>query len=255
MAQYSINLQKFFDTQTAQAVKRDKIAQAAYSAGIISNPAQRAVYDFGKMTELLDLYVQDLIRQATPVTLNNGKVKKGSTASPNKFIEVACRILYAADNGTPLYLHDFSCRSAGEADWTVSGKDAERHQVEIKSGRGELARGVSHVDTLQAFRTFCSSDSLIVWFYDLREFDYTAKSALWAVDTLPYVCMKKRDFVERLANFNGEIDTWLEVKENAINLQAVTTSNKKMRYLEEMARDSYDWKVYRKTGHLVKRGD
>jgi hypothetical protein len=79
-------------------------------------------------------------------------------------------------------VRDFACRNCQKDDMTINHRP-----LEIKSGRGEVVKGVDLLDTLDMLEKWIESDKLFIWFYDLSEWDYTAADAMEKMDDLPYV--------------------------------------------------------------------
>lgn len=222
--------------------KTETIINAAIAAGIIDNLEQKAIYADDKKRAMLAMYQLECIRQAQP---KEGKTR-GSTASPNKYLEVAQRVARSLEAGTPMPIRDFACRNCQKADMQIGTQ-----RVEIKSQRGEVVKGVDLLDTLDMLEKWIESDKLFIWFYDLDKWDYTAPDALDKMDDLPYVFTTCRQLAEWMTEYKGDLDRWFCVTDTAVNLTEL--KGKRKAYVEGLSHNGYDWLTFRQTGELVEK--
>ena len=239
------NASKAFKAMADKArenAKAETIVTAAVAAGILDKVDQKWIYDSGKKKAMLAMYQLECIRQAQPKA---GKTR-GSTASPNKYLEVAQRVARSLEAGSPIAVRDFACRNCQKDDMTINHRP-----LEIKSGRGEVVKGVDLLDTLDMLEKWIESDKLFIWFYDLSEWDYTAADAMEKMDDLPYVFTTCRQLAEWMTEYKGDLDRWFCITDTAVNMTEL--KGKRKAYVEGLSHGGYDWLTFRQTGELVEK--
>lgn len=227
-----------------EAKKAEKIARKLVNEGILESPAQRSITSEAKIRRIVRQYQKELEAE---------KLKK-STGYKGKFADVANRVLMAMNNGRAVPLHWFACRTAGKVDIYVTGEDGKRYAVEVKTGAGELARAETLEQAYEGLADACDAEKLIVWYPFIDEFDALAEDALDEFDSMFHIFLPIGELMERLKEYNGDIDTWLrEPNKNTVNFQNLRSETKR-KFLRKLAfQHSYDWPTFRDYGKVVKQ--
>lgn len=183
---------------------------------------------------------------------------KASTGGAGKFADVANRALMNEARERPMSIADLHCRTSSQKDIFVSldtsdTKTAQlgksRAAVEVKTGAGVLAQGVDEADSWRILAEAVRDDKLIVW-YPLGVPDWQ-DGELDAVDDMPYFFGTYSQLFGMLEGYGKGLQTWLKVCGTAVNFQNVTSSGKKVAFLEEATETAgYDWPMFRDWGRL-----
>lgn len=237
--------------KNARIVKRATIAESLYNEGIIASRSQMTLYAEEKIRHAFLLYVAKCLQ---------AEKDKKSTGTTGKFLDVANRVLKALNRAQGISIEEFACRSAVLPDIVAIADESEKIagkssvHVELKSGAGELARAEDIGACYELIADACENGKFIVWYFDVEGFDIFNPEALENVDYLPHIFLPLGELLERLASYKGGIETWLrEPNANSVNFQ--TLSEKKKKFLRELALESYDWPTCRDYGKLRKQGE
>lgn len=205
------------------------LRERLFEKGLIRSIEQEAMYTNEAKLEALEWYAEQMEAEA----------QKGSTGAYGKLFEVRSRIMWAVYHNKPFIINDVKARPCGLNDMTIT-LDGKRYNVEVKTGHGSLAYGASPAEALEEFARLTRSAKIVVWDYHK--------------DGVP-LAMCAVEFFQMLEDYNGNIETWFSISESttgqwAVKLQPVHTSKKKMRYLDEMSGNGYDWETILQTGTL-----
>ena len=74
------------------------------------------------------------------------------------------------------------------------------------------------------------------------------------MDDAPYFFGTYGQLFDKLTEYNGSVETWLKVCGTAVNFQNVTSSGKKMAFLEELCQSGWDWPMFRDWGRIREKG-
>lgn len=184
--------------------------------------------------------------------------EKASTGGAGKFVDVANRALMKEARELPMPIVDLRCRGCSLKDINVyiDSKDYQtverlkrsRVSVEIKTGAGCLAQGVDLPESWQALINAVETDRFIVWYpfsvngWEAGDIDIT--------DNAPYFFGTYSQLFDLLEGYNGSIDTWVKTCGCAVNFQNVTTSGKKMAFLESVCEHGFNWPLFRDWGRI-----
>lgn len=224
------------------------IAVDLYKKGIIKHTSQRQISG-ETIRKAWENYVGgELMRQAV----------KGSTGTFGKAADSFNRCRKAWARGLALDIVDIACRPAGQPDITVQCDEnaaemleKSRIVVELKSGGGCIANGVSIDECWQVLADACEAGKWLAWYFD------PSMQGWEKFDELPCIFLPMDELTYRLEEFKGDMMTWFKVNgDTAINFQTVSNSEKKKSWLYHIYDQySYDWPTFRDTGKLVKVSD
>ena len=227
------------------------ITEKLVSAGIIQQ-GQKEIAPSKIRAAFKAAYMPELLAQEN----------KASTGGAGKFADVANRCLMREARELPMGIDDLRCRNCSLKDVNVyidandqqtAGKlNRSRVAVEIKTGAGCLAQAGDVADSWQALADAIDADKLIVWYPS--SLDGWQDGEIDAVDDAPYFFGTYGQLFDKLTEYNGSIDTWLKVCGTAVNFQNVTSSGKKMAYLEELCQQGWDWPMFRDWGRIREKG-
>lgn len=234
--------------EKARAEKENRAAKIAvdlYEHGIIKHTSQRQISGDAIRMAWENYVSGELSRQA----------EKGSTGTFGKAADSFNRCKKAEARGLALDIVDIACRPAGQPDITIQCDDdaagmleKSRIVVELKSGGGCVANGISIDECWQVLADACEAGKWLVWYFDpsMRGWE--------KFDENPCIFLPMDELVYRLEEFKGDMLTWFKVNgETCINFQSVINSGKKLSWLYHIYdQHSYDWPTFRDTGKLVK---
>lgn len=184
--------------------------------------------------------------------------QKASTGGAGKFADVANRCLMREARELPIPIADLRCRGCSLKDisvyidskdyQTVERLNRSRVSVEVKTGAGCLAQGVDLPESWQALINAVESDRYIVWYpFSIEGWQ---GGDIDVIDNAPYFFGTYEQLFDLLEGYNGSIDTWLKTCGSAVNFQNVTTSGKKMAFLEEVCEHGFNWPLFRDWGRI-----
>ena len=194
-------------------------------------------------------YLPELLRQE----------QKSSTGGAGKFADVANRCLMRIAREQAMPIADLRCRPASCPDIYVypDGEDLTSHNivngrsrvaVEMKTGAGQLAIASELAESWFILSRAIETGKMIVWYpFGIQGWQ---GGELEVVDDMPYFFGTYDQLFDKLAGYNGDIKTWLKVCGNCVNFQNVTSSGKKMAFLEELCQSGWDWPLFRDWGRI-----
>ena len=183
---------------------------------------------------------------------------KNSTGGAGKFADVANRALMREARELPMPIADLRCRGCSLKDITVyiDSKDYQtvdrlnrsRVSVEIKTGAGCLAQGADLPESWQALINAVETGRFIVW-YPFSIDDWRAGD-IDIIDNAPYFFGTYSQLFDLLEGYNGDISTWLKTCGCAVNFQNLSTSGKKMAFIEGVCEHGFNWPLFRDWGRI-----
>ena len=246
---YLLTMKQWENDARERAVKC--ITEKLVNAGIIKQ-GQKEVAPAKIRAAFKAAYMPELLAQEN----------KASTGGAGKFTDVANRCLMREARELPMSIDDLRCRNCSLKDVNVyidandkqtAGKlNRSRVAVEIKTGAGCLAQAGDVADSWQALADAIDADKLIVWYP--ASIDGWQDGEIDAVDDAPYFFGTYGQLFDKLAEYNGSVETWLKVCGTAVNFQNVTSSGKKMAFLEELCQQGWDWPLFRDWGRIREKG-
>ena len=189
-------------------------------------------------------YLPELLRQE----------EKSSTGGAGKFADVANRCLMRIAREQAMPIADLRCRPASCPDIFVypDGNDLtscnvlggrSRVAVEMKTGAGQLAIASELAESWFILSRAIETEKMIVWYpFGIQGWQ---DGELGVVDDMPCFFGTYGQLFDKLAEYNGDVKTWLKVCGSCVNFQNVTSSGKKMAFLEELCQTGYDWPLFR----------
>lgn len=237
--------------EKAKAEKENRAAKIAldlYERGVISHTSQRQISGDALRAAWENYVNGELSRQAV----------KGSTGTFGKAADSFNRCRKAWARKLPLEITDVACRPAGQPDITIQCDEEaaemlekSRITVELKSGGGVIANGISIDECWQVIADACEAGKWIAWYIDPTLMGWER------FDENPCIFLPMDELIYHLEAFKGDITTWFKVNgETMINFQTISNSEKKRSWLYHIYdRYSYDWPTFRDTGKLVKVRD
>lgn len=223
------------------------ITEKLVAAGIIQQ-GQKEIAPAKIRAAFKAAYMPELLQQET----------KGSTGGAGKFADVATRCLMREARGLSMPIYDLRCRPASIADLfvytdrmdakTASLFPSMRVMEEIKTGAGCLAQAGEIAESWGALISAIEGNKTIVW-YPFSILGWQ-NGDIEAVDNAPYFFGTYGQLFDLLESYNGSIETWLKVCGTAVNFQNVTSSGKKMAFLEELCQSGWDWPLFRDWGRI-----
>ena len=193
-------------------------------------------------------YMPELLAQET----------KSSTGGAGKFTDVANRCLMREARELAMPIDDMRCRNCSMKDINVYTDANDKHTtetlgrsrvaVEIKTGAGCLAQAGDTAESWQALMNAIETDRLIVWYpFSIEGWQ---DGELDVVDDSMCFFGTYGQLFDLLESYNGSIETWLKVCGTAVNFQNVTSSGKKMAFLESVCESGWDWPLFRDWGRI-----
>lgn len=182
-----------------------------------------------------------------------------STGGAGKYNDIAQRMLYHINRDTCMEIIDLRCRPLSMADITVvidttDKRTAEamdgkaRVGVEQKTGAGALAQTEDELISWKMLERACDEGRLICWFpFSIPNWQ---EGNLDTLDDVPYFFGTYDMLFSTLYQYREDIRTWLKVCGNAVNFQNVTTSGKKIAFLEEACEGGWNWPLFRDWGRI-----
>lgn len=227
------------------------ISEKLVNAGIIQQ-GQKEIAPSKIRAAFKAAYMPELLAQET----------KSSTGGAGKFADVANRCLMREARELPMAIDDLRCRNCSLKDVNVyidandqqtAGKlNRSRVAVEVKTGAGCLAQAGDVADSWQALADAVEADKLIVWYP--FSIDGWQDGDIDIVDDAQCFFGTYGQLFSLLEGYNGGVETWLKVCGTAVNFQNVTSSGKKMAYLEEVCQQGWDWPMFRDWGRIREKG-
>ena len=218
------------------------IAERLIAAGIIK-PGQKEIPPHKIRDAFEKAYMPELLQQEG----------KGSTGGAGKFADPANRCLMREARGLYMPIVDLRCRPCTKADVniytdiddsrTVEEIPCHRVTVEIKTGAGCLSMAGELSESWRVLIDALEGEKWLVWYpFSIQGWQ---DGDIETVDNAPYFFGRYKDLFHLLEKYNGDVGTWLKVCGNAINFQNVTSSGKKMAFLEGVCECGYDSKTGR----------
>ena len=226
------------------------IAERLIAAGIIK-PGQKEIPPHKIRDAFEKAYMPELLQQEG----------KGSTGGAGKFADPANRCLMREARGLYMPIVDLRCRPCTKADVniytdiddsrTVEEILCHRVTVEIKTGAGCLSMAGELSESWRVLIDALEGEKWLIWYpFSIHGWQ---DGNIETVDNAPYFFGRYKELFHLLEKYNGDIGTWLKVCGNAINFQNVTSSGKKMAFLEGVCECGYDWPLFRDWGRLRKK--
>lgn len=246
---YLLTMKQWEAAARERAVKG--ITEKLVNAGIIQQ-GQKEIAPSKIRAAFKAAYMPELLQQEA----------KGSTGGAGKFCDVATRCLMREARNLPMPVYDLRCRPASVADLfvytdrmdkaTASLFPSMRVMEEVKTGAGCLAQAGEIAESWGALIAAIEGNKTIVWYpFSIPNWQ---DGELEAVDDAPYFFGTYRQLFDLLESYNGSVETWLKVCGTAVNFQNVTSSGKKMAYLEEVCQQGWDWPMFRDWGRIREKG-
>lgn len=184
--------------------------------------------------------------------------EKASTGGGGKFADIANRCLMREARELAMPIYDLRCRGVSQPDITVfvdsnDEKTVEffgrtRSTAELKTGAGCLAGAGELAASWYALIRAIETNKLIIWYpYGIQGWQ---NGNIDCIDEMPYFFGTYRKLFNLLSEYNGGIGTWLKACGENVNFQNVTTSGKKMAYLETVCENGFDWPMFRDWGRI-----
>ena len=223
------------------------IAERLIAAGIIK-PGQKEIPPHKIRDAFEQAYMPELLQQEG----------KGSTGGAGKFADVATRCLMREARNLYIPIVDLRCRPCTKADIniytdiddsrTVEEIPCHRVTVEIKTGAGCLSMAGELSESWRVLIDALEGEKWLVWYpFSIPGWQ---NGNIETVDDTPYFFGRYKELFRLLESYNGDVGTWLKVCGNAINFQNVTSSGKKMAFLEGVCECGYNWPLFRDWGRI-----
>lgn len=232
----------------ARARASIEIMNTLVEAGIIQ-PGQQEVGPEKIKSAFKATYLPELLRQE----------QKSSTGGAGKFADVANRCLMRIAREQAMPIADLRCRTASCPDIFVYPDSEDltsrnivnsrsRVAVEMKTGAGQLAIASELAESWFILSRAIETGKMIVWYpFGIQGWQ---DGELEIVDDMPYFFGTYDQLFSLLEGYNGSIGTWLKVCGSCVNFQNVTSSGKKMAFLEELCQSGWDWPMFRDWGRI-----
>ena len=242
---YLLTMKQWENEARERAVKG--ITEKLVSAGIIQQ-GQKEIAPSKIRAAFKAAYMPELLAQEN----------KASTGGAGKFADVATRCLMREARELPMPVYDLRCRPASVADLfvytdrmdakTASLFPSMRVMEEVKTGAGCLAQAGEIAESWGALISAIEGDKTIVWYpFSIPGWQ---SGDIEVMDDVPYFFGTYGQLFDKLESYNGSVETWLKVCGTAVNFQNVSTSGKKMAFLEELCQSGWDWPMFRDWGRI-----
>lgn len=189
------------------------------------------------------------------------QTEKDSTGTAGKFLDLLERALMWEARKQRMNVADVRCRPAGKADIIITCSEQgkrisglSRIAVEIKTGGGAIGVGATLGEAWEAIAQTVESGKWIAWAFDTSAINFNANDLRKAESKIAWVFLPLGELLEKLAEYNGSVETWLKENKSrgTVNWQVVNSS-KKLDFLWEVyENNSYDFQHFRDTGELRK---
>lgn len=241
----------------AQLAQCEAEAEARAYEGIINVLVKAGLAKQGQQELAPSKLEQALQAVVLPELIRQDGLK--STGSAGKYNDIAQRMVYHIDRDTPMRIVDLRCRPLSMADITVpvDEKDSKtavllggkaRIAVEQKTGAGALAQTEDELVSWRLLAKACDEGKFICWFpFSIPNWQ---SGKLEDLDSIPYFFGTYEMLFAALYEYREDIRTWLKVCGTAVNFQNITSSGKKMAFLEGVCENGWNWPMFRDWGRI-----